>query len=73
MSRLLLGCRVEALTEGAGRAAGVACARSKRSDIVDASVVVGALARRDVVFTSDPDDLGAIADALGGKLKLHVV
>jgi hypothetical protein len=73
LSRFLLGCRIDALTEAAGRACGAACARSRRSDVVDASVVVGALVRGDVVFTSDPGDLGAIASALGKELTVHAV
>ena len=73
LSRLLSGCRVEPLTEASSRGTGAACARSKRPDVVDASVVVGALVREDVVVTSDPEDLTAIASALGRDLVLHVV
>ncbi len=73
LSRFLLGCRVEPLDEPASRAAGAACARSRRPDVVDASVVVGALARADVVFTSDPHDLEVIARALGKHLAFHRV
>jgi hypothetical protein len=71
--RLLSGCRVETLTEPASRATGAACARSGRPDVVDASVVVGALVREDVVFTSDPEDLAAVARALRKRLVLHSV
>jgi predicted nucleic acid-binding protein len=71
MSRLLRGCRIEDLDEQRARAAGVACARSASRDIVDASVVAGALARGDLVVTSDSDDLRAIAGAIGGSLRLH--
>src|SRR5579862_4626821 len=53
LSRLLAGCRFEPLDELTSRLAGAACARSKRSDIVDASVVVVAIGRGDVVCTSD--------------------
>jgi hypothetical protein len=73
LSRLLAGCRFEPLTETASRSAGAACARSRVSDVVDASVVVGALVRDDVVVTSDPDDLDVIAKALGSDLGMHVV
>jgi hypothetical protein len=41
--------------------------------VIDATVVVGACARGDLVVTSDPDDLAAIADALGLRLELHRV
>jgi hypothetical protein len=71
LSRLLSGCRFEALTEAASRATGAACARSRRSYVVDASAVVGALVREDVVLTSDPEDLAAVAGALGKCLLVH--
>ncbi|MEI8257294.1 MAG: twitching motility protein PilT [Deltaproteobacteria bacterium] len=71
LSRLLRGCRVEDLTEQRARAAGVACERSNTSDIVDASVAVGALERHDLVVTSDPDDLQRIALGLGRRIQIH--
>ena len=71
LSRLLRGCRIEDLDEGRARAAGVACARSASRDVVDASVVAGALARGDLVITSDPDDIQNIARALGGSIRVH--
>ena len=73
LSRLLRGCQVEELTEARARAVGLACARSGMSDIVDASVVIGALARGDLVVTSDPDDLRRIAAALRLTLRLHLI
>ena len=73
LSRLLRGCRVEDLTEDRARSVGVACGRSRTSDIVDASVVIGALARKDLVVTSDPDDLTKIAESLGRRIALYRV
>jgi hypothetical protein len=73
LSRLLRGCRVEPLSEPQARAAGAALARCGGEDIVDAAVVVGALAREDLVLASDPDDLRRIASAIDGVLALHVV
>lgn len=73
LSRLLRGCRVDPLDRKAARAAGSACARSATSDVVDASVVVGALVRGDACVTSDPDDLTAIADALNRRLRVFAV
>jgi len=73
LSRLLRGCRIEDLTEDRARSVGVACARSRTSDIVDASVVIGALARKDLVVTSDPDDLTKIAESLGRRISLYRV
>jgi hypothetical protein len=68
LARVLAACHVEELDEQRARAAGVALARSRTSDVVDASVVVGAIARGDVVVTGDGDDLDQIAAALGGRL-----
>ena len=61
LSRLLKGCRIEDLNEVRSRAAGEACGRSKTSDVIDATVAVGAIARGDLVVTSDPKDIKKIA------------
>ncbi len=73
LSRLLRGCRVEPLTEPQARSAGAALAASDAHDAIDAVVVVTALARDDLIVTSDPDDLKRIATAIGGTLTLYVV
>ncbi len=71
LSRLLRGCRIEDLNDARSRASGKACARASTPDVIDASVVVGALARDDLVVTSDHEDLSRIADALGRRLRIH--
>jgi predicted nucleic acid-binding protein len=73
LSRLLRGCRVEPLTEPQARSAGAALAAGDTHDVIDAVVVVTALARDDLIVTSDPDDLKRIATAIGGTLTLYVV
>jgi hypothetical protein len=73
LSRLLKGCEVDPLSEQAARAAGVACAASATSDIVDAAVVVDAVSRHALVVTSDPRDLARIAEALDAPLDLHQI
>ena len=73
LSRLVRACHIEPFTEQQARAAGVALAASGGSDLVDAAVVVMALAREDLVVTSDPDDLRRIAAAIGRDLAVHVV
>ena len=73
LSRLLQGCRIEVLDEARSRASGAACARSRTADVVDASVVVGAAPRGDLVVTSDPNDVRHLASALGVALELQVV
>ncbi len=73
LSRLLRGCRVEPLSEAQARAAGAALAASHGEDVIDAVVVVCALARDDLIVTSDPEDLRRIAAALGREVSLYVV
>jgi hypothetical protein len=73
LSRLLRGCTVESLAERPARAAGTALAVSGTSDVVDAAVVVGAVARGDAVVTTDPDDLARIGEAIGAALRLHAL
>ena len=73
LSRLLAGCNVEDLTDVRARACGAACAHAKSDDPIDASVVIGAIARRDLVLTSDSHDLLTIAEALGQRLNLRSI
>ena len=68
--RLLAGCDVEALDDGRARSAGALAARAAVTDIVDACVVEGALRRRDLVVSSDPDGLKAIASAAGRRIDI---
>jgi hypothetical protein len=70
LSRLLRGCRVEDINEVRGRAAGHACGRSKTADVIDATVAIGAIARGDLVVTSDPKDIKRIASALDARLEV---
>jgi hypothetical protein len=71
LSRFLVGCHVEPLDDNQARAVGSLAARAKTRDIVDATVVEGALRRRDLVISSDPDDLTAIAGAVGRRLEVE--
>ena len=73
MSRLLAGCRIEDFDEARARSAGAACGVARTSDVVDAAVLVGAAARRDLVVTSDPGDLTLLRDALSVELQLQVI
>lgn len=70
LARLLAGCDVEALDEMQARAVGSLAARASTTDIVDACVVEGAIRRRDLVVSSDPDDLQAIAAAVSRRLEI---
>ena len=65
LSRLLAGCEIHPLTETHARECGRLLARASSSDIVDASAVIVARERGEVVLTSDPGDLGPLSAALG--------
>lgn len=73
LSRFLQGCEIERLDERRARSAGAVCAATDTSDVVDASVVVGALRRGDACVTSDSEDLARIADGLGRPLRIFAV
>jgi hypothetical protein len=70
LSRFLTACAIEDLTDVRSRAAGAACGRAGTDDVIDAAVVVGAIARSDLVVTSDSKDLAHIADALRRRVDL---
>ena len=65
LSRLLAGCEIRPLTEIQARESGRLLARASSSDIVDASVVIVARERGEVVLTSDQGDLAPLSQALG--------
>lgn len=68
LSRLLAGCVVRPLTEARARECGRLLARTSSPDIVDASVVIVARERGEVVLTSDTGDLERLSGALGRPL-----
>jgi hypothetical protein len=67
----LRGCDTEALDDAQARAVGALAARASTTDIVDATVVEGALRRRDLVLSSDSGDLQSIAAAVGRHLEVE--
>jgi hypothetical protein len=73
LSRLLALCLVEDLTYEQARSVGSLAASAHHPDIVDVTVVEGALRRGDAVLTSDPVHLAAIADAVPGRLVIETV
>ena len=57
LARALRACEVETLTDDRARAVGRLAATTGHSDVVDLSVVEGALRRGHRVATSDPHDM----------------
>jgi predicted nucleic acid-binding protein len=70
ISRVLKACDIIPDGERTGRAAGVACAASGTTDVVDAIVVAAAVRHQAPVVTSDPGDLSHIAESIGVKIQL---
>lgn len=66
LARLIRDCRVDELDEPRARRAGELCGRAGSNDPVDAAVIESASRRRDVVLTSDPDDLQVLASFVSG-------
>src|SRR5215472_11507942 len=70
LARLLTGCDIEALDADQARAVGSLATRAATTDVIDACVVEGALRRHDLVVSSDPGDLQAIAAAISRRLEV---
>jgi hypothetical protein len=71
LARLLVGSDVEPMNDDQAHAVGILAGRSGATDVVDATVVEGALRRHDIVISSDPDDLTAIADSVNRRLEVE--
>jgi hypothetical protein len=73
LSRLLRACEIEPTGLETAKAAGVLCGQAQCSDVVDATVIVTALAHNAVIFTSDPEDMAKLADASRARPRPVVV
>jgi hypothetical protein len=71
LSRLLVGCNIEPLDNQQARRVGSLATKAATADIVDASVVEGALRRFDLVISTDRADLRNLAAAARGSLKIE--
>ncbi|MBI4936401.1 MAG: twitching motility protein PilT [Actinobacteria bacterium] len=73
LARFLALCTTETLTEDQAKAVGALSARAEHDDIVDVTVVEGAIRRRDAVVTSNPTHIRKIADATRTRLTVEMV
>ena len=73
LSRLLALCIVEDLSLAQARHVGVLAGKSAHDDIVDVTVVEGAVRRGDAVITSNPTHIASIADAARTRLVIEVI
>ena len=71
LARLLIGSDIEPMNDDQARVVGAPAGQSGATDVVDATVVEGALRRHDIVISSDPDDLEAIADSVNRRLEVE--
>ncbi len=73
LSRLLRMCDTEPMSEELARNVGVLAGKSGHEDVVDVSVVEGAVRRGDAVVTSNMTRIRKVADAAGVRLRLESV
>ena len=73
LSRLLRMCDTEAMSEELARNVGVLAGESGHHDIVDVSVVEGAVRRGDAVVTSNISHIRMVADAIGAGLRIESI
>lgn len=73
LSRLLAMCEVEPMDEDQARRVGTLAGRARHDDVVDLSVVEGAVRRRDAIVTSNQGDIGLIAKATSSKLRIVAI
>ena len=73
LARLLALCITEPLTDGQAKAVGALAARAGHDDIVDVTVVEGAVRRHDAVITSNPTHVRKIADAVRARLTIETI
>lgn len=73
LARLLVLCTTEPLTDEQAKAVGALAARSGHDDIVDVTVVEGAVRRHDAVVTSNPTHIRTIADAVRARVAIETV
>ena len=73
LSRLLALCDVEEMSELQARNVGVLVGKAGHDDVVDVTVVEGALRRNDGVVTSNEVHIGRVAEATGGTLRIESV
>ena len=68
LRRLLRGCEVIALDEPSAHAVGQLLGRSGTADIVDATVVVVAMAQQAEIVTADRSDISRLAASAGARI-----
>jgi hypothetical protein len=71
LSRLLAMCDIEPMSEEQARKIGVLAGKAGHDDIVDVTVVEGAIRRHDAVVTSNEEHIRHIANAARARLRIE--
>jgi hypothetical protein len=71
LSRLLAVCEVEPMSAAQARRVGVLARKAGHDDIVDVTVVEGAIRRGDAIVTADDAEIRRIADAAGVAVRIE--
>ena len=71
--RLLAMCDVEPMSEDQARKVGVLAGRSNHDDVVDVTVVEGAVRRGDAVVTSNRQHIDRVGRAAGIRIRIEDV
>lgn len=71
--RMLAMCTVEAMTSTQAEEVGVLIGKSGHTNVVDVTVVEGAIRRGDGVVTSDRRDIHRIAEALKASFTIETI
>jgi hypothetical protein len=66
-------CDTEPMSGELARNVGVLAGKSGHDDIVDASVVEGAIRRGDAVVTLNTTHIRMVADAVGARLRIESI
>lgn len=73
LSRLLAMCDIEPMSDEQARKVGVLAGKAAHDDVVDVTVVEGAIRRHDAVVTSNGEHIRHIADAARVRLRIERV
>jgi predicted nuclease of predicted toxin-antitoxin system len=73
LARFLRTCQIEPTGLETAKAAGVLCGKAGTSDVVDATVMVTALAYYAIIVTSDHKDMNDLAEATGARPRPEVL
>ena len=71
LARLLALCAVEPMSEEQARRVGILAAKAAHDDVIDVTVVEGAIRRGDALVTSNEDHIRRVAGAARVRLRIE--